>query len=276
MYQDLLKRIIQYHSNSDLSEQLSRQVFRYGSGELYDYKALVINNFSTVNVYTIFFIERVFPNDKDKLRCWLKIIERNKFRKVESKPKKFLLIGASYDCLCCSDAQLECRNSVSFAEGRIIVCRNCINNIKISGKLKSNYPTALNGKYDHKIENVWYTIDNSSLNLWCSLNNDKVCHRYKLTISNKLSESSLKLCYFIFDSHNSKRCYLCGIFYYKSELYGIKEIFRCEQCYRILNYRDILLNDLIVSKLLLFYNIPNVNRDIKRHIFTSLISIQII
>lgn len=266
MYENLLEQIIYHHSRTKLAKKFSKHIFKFISYGFDECNVLVFNDSRTINIYEISFDEKRFCNEPNKLTSWLKFVENNCFQSITSDCKVIddLAIKKEY----CS----HCKDIFEAIGIENHLCRKYIGDIKLTGKLKSKYPTSFYNHYKPRQRHhmLWYIIDTVSLNLWYNLDNN-ICHKYKITFSEILSYSPLTRCYF--DISSDKRCLLC-----KSQPYGMDDegMFKCEQCYIILSYRNRLLKQLIISKLLSFHNLCDINSDIKQYISGLLIFVQII
>lgn len=102
---------------------------------------------------------------------------------------------------------------------------------------------------------VWYNIDDISLNLWYKINSSY--QRSKLTFSNE--SSFTKMTNLIIPD---LRCN----YYYESD------IDKCHQYHNILIVRDKIVTDFTITKLLLFLGIDT-NNDVKFYISELLIAL---
>lgn len=273
MYQCLLEQIIYYNSNNSLVEEYLKKIFVYIMDDIDDnyHRQLVYNNNVVIlksmrKGADIFVIWGNHSYKKD-LTNWINILESGAVDKYISESLKFY-IG--------DDINKECTNCRTFCDlmkitDNLYLCKQCVADIQFGGKLPIQCDIRC-FDIESALPNVmdfWYTINKSSLILFSARKNNIVCYRFIITLSEHLLHGSLTGCNL---QPDDGCCKICSCSYYMENINGTV---MCKQCYDILTYRDEIIKSVIISKLLSFWNLDDINTDIKADISKLLIDMSL-
>ena len=248
MYQSLLNDIVRSYNDKVLYDQINNGMFNYTNYEedgeyLFADKILVIgNNINGVNVFQIRLESSLVS---EKINIWYDILSTKDIRTfIDTSVKCKINENFSFECNNCCSAYV----CLTLINNSIILCEDCIANIKNCGIFTLNF--GLNFINDEEYQTIGqikhsYTINTDSLNIFCQQNN--IFYRFIITGSNRFSDFTPKLYNY---------CQACFIHVSKDENCI------CDQCCKILNYKNTILKEFNFCKFLLFRNIEIIDNDV--------------
>lgn len=251
MYKQLLDQIVSHYNNDILPSDCLGKIFPLSNND----RMLILEN----HIGKIFLIES--RPDNMRVLTWIDIVGRGNLHTFISTSKtKVISNGVHLDLLC---NNCTVRNNLSDVGG-IYLCKDCMVDIESGGKLETKHgfrflscnPLCSPFKF-------YYTIGKLSLTLFFFYDNPFNIYRYRISLSN-LTNLPLSSCY-------------SSIFYCKlcASNSAINQcnigLFKCVQCYSIMNCRNQILRPILILKLLLFWEVDDINWDIKRYLALLLI-----
>lgn len=262
MYQYLLNRIIYDHNDDTLADNFYNKIFDYITDTnhitdirfIINNKVLIIDD-SVSQVYT-FLLKASYYRDYGRSRWIPKIVHPDLKSFISRASNQEIEWGPYIMCANCGSTI----SNLMVIEHYCYLCNFCIEGIQSGGKINTKYDLRFLDFPKHgNITNFWYTINKSSLKLFCFMNNDH--YRIDISLIDKLTNTSLKCCY----SDTFNVCKICNSKHLVNKCL-ITGLYKCTQCYNIFNYRNVILIKFIIPKLLVFYNVNDVNYDIKFYI----------
>lgn len=260
MYQSLLNEILFSHGNTMSRNEFANKIFsftnnlKYGNCHDDDHVLILDDNVTGANIFVI--------HDESgdiliNLDPWFHFLEKRNIQSYLTISDKFY-IGHNINKNC-----YNCRSSHDLyrIDSEVDLCEKCIGDIRMSGTYGIGCQLYffrdilydLDTDTDTASCKIYYTINTSSLNIFCRLGS---CYfRFIISYSEPLSTVNLYA--------TKAMCKLCNTCFLPD----------CIQCYNILHYRNDLLKEFMIPKITLVYYHDNLLIDIKRYIFSLLVKV---
>lgn len=283
IYRSLLDTILYYHGDDNIAGHFNNKIRPFLSNEdkkiyrtkyrnkfthLRQDKVLIIDSNEVNTCVNIFLIKKEISRSLSVFKSWSNVIENNDLNDYFEKSK-------INDIGTCLDIDIECINCCKYRDlmqfkDDIYLCKECISDIKKIGTFETKSKLKFLSSSNDGPINGWYTIGNLSLNLFYIIDNN--CFRYILTRADKLTTLPLKSVLYL---DIGSMCEICSI---RPVVFAndIPKVVQCAQCYNIMTCRNNILIKFIISKLLIFTNYDEIDRDVVMYIANILIQLTIV